>query len=73
MRLTAVVDRMEDVVAVLLVGSEEKIVNFPLALLPPVHEGSVLQLQIETDEYEEHKRQGKAERLLQQLMNHKDE
>lgn len=73
MRVMAVVDRMEGAVAVLLVGPEERIVNFPLSLLPPIHEGSVLQLVIDTDEYEEEKRQGKAQRLLQQLMQPKVE
>jgi hypothetical protein len=62
---------MESSVAVLLVGPEEKTVNFPLSLLPPIHEGSVLQLVIERDEYEEEKRHGQAERLLQQVMDQK--
>lgn len=65
MRMLAVVERMEGSEAMLLVGAREQPVRFPVSLLPPVHQGSVLQLQIETDEYEEEKRQGQAERLLQ--------
>ena len=66
---TAVVDRIEGEMAVLLVGPSELRVDFPVSLLPPIHEGAVLKLSIEVDEDEEQSRRQKAQSLLGKLLS----
>jgi len=67
-KIVAVVDRIEGDTAVLLVGPDELVVNFPLACLPAVHEGSILNFTIEGDVEEEMRRRVKAEELLKRLL-----
>ncbi len=69
--MIAVVDRIEDYYAVLLVGPEETLVDFPLSLLPPVKEGTVLRLAIEVDQTEEDSRREQAQSLLDKLLSKK--
>lgn len=72
MRVTAVVDRIEGDMAVLLVGPNDHRVDMPLDLLPYVYEGAVLALTIDKDDDEEAARRAKAKGLLLKLMR-KDE
>lgn len=66
--MIAVVDRIEGDMAVLLVGPSELKVNFPVSLLPPIHEGAVLKLNIEVDENEEQQRRQQAQSLIDKLL-----
>lgn len=70
MRLTAVVDRIEeDAWAVLLVGEEQRRVNWPVDLLPqPVREGAVLSLEWRAEPDGTAAAQAEAEALLADLL-----
>lgn len=68
MRVTAVVDRIEGDIAVLLVGPDDHKIDMPVSLLPYVYEGAVLTLTIEHNEDEEAARRAKAKGLLLKLM-----
>lgn len=67
--MIVVVDRIEGDTAVLLVGPSELRVDFPVSLLPPIREGSVLKLNIEVDENEEQSRRQKAQSLIDKLLS----
>ena len=69
MGIRAVVDRIESGMAVLLVGHEEKHVDFPISCLPGVREGSVLSIEISVNEEEEKRRRAKSAELLGELLN----
>lgn len=73
MRYTAVVDRIEGDIAVLLVGPDDHKVNMPLDLLPYVYEGAVLALTIDKDDDEERVRRAKAKGLLLKLLRKDDD
>lgn len=68
MKLTAVVDRIVEDVAVLLIGPNEIPVNFPIALIPEAREGAVLSLSIEELQSEEQARRSEVEGLLAKLI-----
>lgn len=68
MRVTAVVDRIEGDMAVLLVGPDDHKIDMPLDLLPYVYEGAVLSFEIEKDDDEEAARRAKAKSLLLKLL-----
>lgn len=70
MRLTVVVDRIEEATwAVLLVGEEQRRVNWPVDLLPqPVREGDVLSLEWRVEADETAAAQAEAEALLADLL-----
>ena len=67
--LIAVVDRIEGDIAVLLVGPDEFKVDFPVSLLPPVRDGSLLRLNVELNESEEQSRRGAAQSLIDKLLS----
>lgn len=73
MRYTAVVDRIEGDIAVLLVGPNDRKVDMPLDLLPYVYEGAVLALTIDRDDDEGAARRAKAKGLLLRLLNKGDD
>lgn len=70
MRLTVVVDRIEEATwAVLLVGEEQRRVNWPVELLPqPVREGDVLGLEWRVEPEKTASAQAEAEALLADLL-----
>ena len=70
MRRTVVVDRIEeDTWAVLLIGEEQRRVNWPVDLLPqPVREGDVLSLEWRAEPGETAAAQAEAEALLADLL-----
>ncbi len=69
MKLTAIVDRIEEQYAVLLVGEAETSVNWPVALLPePVREGDVLTVEWQHDLEETKKVRDEAASLLAELL-----
>jgi len=73
MRIRVVVDRIEEKVAVLVIGQPARRVDFPLECLPPVHEGAVLWLAWEMDQPEEEARKEQAAELLQKLLQRKQQ
>lgn len=69
MKLTAVVDRIEEQYAVLLVGETEQSVNWPVALLPqPVREGDFLSVEWLLDAEKTATAQQEADALLADLL-----
>ena len=69
MKLTAVVDRVEEQVAVLLIGETQQRVNWPVSLLPaPVREGDVLTVEWRHDLAETKKAEAEAASLLAELL-----
>lgn len=68
MKITAVVDRIEGEFAVLLVGTAERKVDFPLDCLPPVQEGSIINLSMELDESKEQARRQQSADLIEKLL-----
>ncbi len=68
MRVTAVIDRFEGTKAVLLVGEEEIMVNWPRKLLPETaKEGDHLQLVLAVDEQATAAAKAEAQALLKSL------
>lgn len=69
--MKAIIDRIEDGVAVLLPQPDEKYpIHWPTGHLPKgAREGSVLIITMEVDHDETHKRQQKARDLIQRLKN----
>ena len=69
-KLKAVVDRIEEDVAILLLGPAEIIVDFPLSCLPEViREGMILDITLEIDKETEEARRQRATDLMQKLLN----
>ena len=65
--ISAYLDRFEGNLAVLLLGEEEKKVNFPKAFLPEeVGEGDYLRIEISRDEEKTAEAEAEALRLLQE-------
>lgn len=73
MKFKAVVDRIEEKVAVLLVGPEEIQVAFPMSCLPAVHEGAILDFTIDEQPQDERNRRAEVEGLLAKLLAKKKE
>ncbi len=70
MRVRAVLDRFEDDKAVLLVGDDERSVNWPRRLLPDgAKEGDVLWLALSVDEEATRAARAEAEELLRDLLD----
>jgi hypothetical protein len=68
--LKAVVDRIENHIAVVLFGDEETAVDIPLALLPEgTKEGSFLKVTFELDPAGEQAQREKISGLLEKLKN----
>ncbi|MBS3873315.1 MAG: DUF3006 domain-containing protein [Firmicutes bacterium] len=67
MKMIAVVDRIESLQAVLLLGEEEVRVCLPLTCLPPISEGSVLDIAITLNKSQEEQRRCEATMLMQKL------
>ena len=66
--MKAVVDRIENRIAVVLFGNEETAVNIPLALLPEgTKEGSFLQIDMNLDPDGEEAQREKISNLLDKL------
>ena len=69
MKLTAVVDRIEEQYAVLLVGEADQSVNWPVALLPqPVREGDFLSVEWLQDAEKAAAAQQESDALLADLL-----
>ena len=65
--ISAYLDRFEGNLAVLLLGDEEKKVNFPKAFLPEgTEEGEYLKIEITRDEEKTAEAEAEALRLLQE-------
>ena len=65
--ISAYLDRFEGSLAVLLLGEEEKKVNFPKSFLPEeVEEGDYLKIEISRDEEKTAEAEAEALRLLQE-------
>lgn len=69
MKIKVVVDRIEEDMAVLLVGEEEISVDFPLSCLPNAREGAIFEFSVREDNETEQERRQKAEELLRKLLN----
>jgi len=68
MKFTAVIDRVEGDFAVLLLGSEQVEVSFPLAFLPSPHEGAVIEFALAEQPGEEQAKRAEVEGLLAKLL-----
>ena len=65
--ISAYLDRFEGNLAVLLLGDEEKKVNFPKSFLPKeVEEGEYLKIEISRDEEKTAEAEAEALKLLQE-------
>ena len=65
--ISAYLDRFEGNLAVLLLGEEEKKVNFPRAFLPPdAEEGDYLKIEISRDEEKTAEAEAEALSLMQE-------
>ncbi|MDD4600330.1 hypothetical protein SDC9_11361 [bioreactor metagenome] len=74
MRLTAVIDRFEEQIAVLLIGEDEIPVSWPRTALPEdVQEGDILQLTIAIDGEATQMARSEADNLLRQLLRKNQE
>ena len=70
MKSQAVVDRIEDKWAVLLVGEQEKEVHFPVELLPDnIKEGDYLSCTWQIDEDATEQAKARVTQLLDKLVN----
>ncbi|MGI6538242.1 MAG: DUF3006 domain-containing protein [Caldicoprobacterales bacterium] len=71
--MKAVIDRIENNIAVVLLGDEEIPVNIPLALLPEgAKEGSFLTVDFKLDPEGEARQRKKISNLLERLSNKKN-
>jgi hypothetical protein len=68
-RIQAVIDRMENDKAVILLGDKENQLVWPLSELPSgVHEGHILQIDVTIDEAATQRARAEAEALLQEII-----
>jgi len=73
MKFRAVIDRIEADIAVLLVGPDEVLVNFPVSYLPASHEGAVFEFVVEEQPQVEQTRRTEVEGLLAKLLAKKQQ
>ncbi|MCE5286437.1 MAG: DUF3006 domain-containing protein [Pelosinus sp.] len=69
MRIQAVIDRLEQDKAVILLGEEEQQIVWPLSKLPPgVSAGQVLQIDVVIDEAATKQAEAESKALLQEII-----